>query len=111
MIKIDDQLISRMAETLVREIQPKSLYLFGSRATGQAHPDSDVDFMVVVDHAFRSGESRMAELLRIRKLLSGFRVPKDIIVYSADEVAHWRSARNHIIARCLREGKLLYERS
>ncbi|MGE5557663.1 MAG: hypothetical protein ACM3WV_03515 [Bacillota bacterium] len=33
---------------------------------------------------------------------------KDILVYSREEVERWRSARNHIIARALREGRLLY---
>jgi hypothetical protein len=31
-------------------------------------------------------------------------------VYTTDEVAKWQCSINHIIARCLREGKLLYER-
>jgi hypothetical protein len=31
-------------------------------------------------------------------------------VYSTDEVAKWQYTVNHIIARALREGKLLYER-
>lgn len=37
-------------------------------------------------------------------------VTKDILVYSSDEVAKWRSAQNHVVAYCLRDGKTLYER-
>jgi len=32
----------------------------------------------------------------------------DILVHSADEVAKWQHSMNHVIARCLREGKRLY---
>ncbi len=35
-------------------------------------------------------------------------VAKDILIYSRDEVERWRNTRNHIIARALREGKVLY---
>ena len=38
-------------------------------------------------------------------------VPKDIVVYSRDELEHWRGSINHLLARTFREGKVLYERS
>jgi hypothetical protein len=42
------------------------------------------------------------------RALSQFPVAKDILVYSQDEVEKWRDARNHVIARALREGRVLY---
>ena len=47
-------------------------------------------------------------MTRIWRALTKFAVAKDILVYSHEEVEHWREARNHIIGRALREGKLLY---
>jgi len=111
MITADDKLIREMTETLIEKINPRLVYLFGSRASGVARPDSDVDLLVVVDQVFGPALSRRAEVARIRKLLSGYKVPKDILVYGSDEVARWRDARNHIVSHCLREGILLYERS
>jgi predicted nucleotidyltransferase len=111
MITADDELIREMTETLVKKINPKQVYLFGSRASGIARPDSDVDLLVVVDQVFGPALSRRAEIARIRKFLSGYKVPKDILVYGSDEIARWRDARNHIVSHCLRDGKLLYERS
>jgi len=111
MITADDELIREMTETLVERINPIQVYLFGSRATGVARPDSDVDLLIVVDQVFGPTLSRRTEVARIRKLLSGFKVPKDILLYGSDEVARWRNARNHVVSHCLREGKLLYERS
>lgn len=41
--------------------------------------------------------------------LSDIRGPKDLLVYSEDEVARWRDTSNHVVARALREGEVLYE--
>jgi predicted nucleotidyltransferase len=111
MINADDELIKEMTETLVKKINPKQVYLFGSRASGGARPDSDVDLLVVVDQVFGPAFSRRAEVARIRKFLSEYKVPKDILVYGSDEIARWRDSRNHVVSHCLREGRLLYERS
>jgi hypothetical protein len=37
-----------------------------------------------------------------------FRVPKDVLVYSRDEVARWKTSPNHMIRRVLQEGRVLY---
>jgi uncharacterized protein len=47
-------------------------------------------------------------MTRLWRALGGFAIAKDILVYSHDEVERWRSARNHVIARALQEGRLLY---
>jgi hypothetical protein len=47
-------------------------------------------------------------MIRIWRALAGFTVAKDILVYSHEEVERWRGARNHVIGRALREGRLLY---
>jgi predicted nucleotidyltransferase len=95
----------------VREVDPEQIVLFGSRARGEARASSDLDLLIVEGPAFRADRTRWGEIRRIRRALSGFRVPKDILVYSKDEVAKWRGSVNHIIAGGLREGRVLYERS
>jgi hypothetical protein len=37
-----------------------------------------------------------------------FRVPKDVLVYSRDEVERWKTSPNHMIRRVLQEGRVLY---
>ena len=110
MIVVTEAILDEMVDTLVQEIAPEQIYLFGSRARGNARPDSDIDLLIVESEPFGINRSRRQELARIRRALSLFRVPKDILVYSRDEIAQWQHAVNHIISRCLREGKLLYER-
>jgi hypothetical protein len=35
-------------------------------------------------------------------------VPKDVLVYSRDEVERWKGSSNHVIRTALREGRVLY---
>ena len=110
MIEVTDKVLIDMVQAIVTEVDPERIYLFGSRARGDARADSDIDLLVVESEPFSPDHSRWEEIKRIRKALSGFRIPKDILVYTTDEVTKWQCSINHIIARCLREGKLLYER-
>ena len=110
MITVTNEVLDRMVEAIVREVDPEQIYLFGSYARGETGPDSDVDFLVVEREPFGPQRSRLGEITRVRRALSTFRVAKDILVFSAEEFAYWKDSLNHIIARCLREGRLLYER-
>jgi predicted nucleotidyltransferase len=107
----EEQLLDAMVEAIVSQLDPEKVILFGSRAQGEAGPDSDVDLVIIERENFGPGRSRRKELARIRRILSRFRVPKDLLVYGPDEFAKWRSSLNHIIGRSLRDGRLLYERS
>jgi len=73
-------------------------------------PDSDIDFLVIEKEPFSKKRSRREEIAKIRRALSQFRIPKDILVYSQNEITKWKNSLNHIVSLCLREGKLLYER-
>ncbi|MBN2314963.1 MAG: nucleotidyltransferase domain-containing protein [Sedimentisphaerales bacterium] len=46
MMNIPDDVIDRMTQRIVREVHPQRIFLFGSRARGQANEHSDVDFLV-----------------------------------------------------------------
>ena len=48
--------------------------------------------------------------MRLYQALAGFHVPADVLVYSRDDVDYWRDSLNHVLARALREGKVLYAR-
>ena len=73
-----DQLVAHIVETA----QPTHVYMFGSRARGDARPGSDYDFLVTEDrpvHTRREGT-------RIRRRLRGFAVPIDVIVARTDQI-------------------------
>jgi predicted nucleotidyltransferase len=68
--------IEEMTRRLVKFYRPVHIYLFGSEARGEAGPDSDLDFLVVVsgdtpEEKMRSGD--------VYSLLSGLGMPKDVI--------------------------------
>jgi predicted nucleotidyltransferase len=110
MITVTDTVLKEMTASIVAAANPVSVYLFGSHARGNPRPDSDLDLLVVVDSRLDEGHSRLAAINRIRRELTRFRIAKDVLVYSTDELAKWRNSRNHVIGRCLREGRQLYAR-
>lgn len=105
-----DQLLPKMVETIVTEVDPEQVILFGSYARGDASKDSDIDLIIVETEPFDKNRDRGAEAVRLWRALAGFAVSKDILVYSRDEVEYWRDSLNHVLARALREGRVLYER-
>ncbi len=102
-----DQAIDVIRDRLVEYYRPERIYLFGSEARGDAGPDSDLDFCVVVP------DDAPAELLRdggIYSVLRGMGFPKDIVPWRrSDFDARAAHVRTSLPATIVREGKLLYD--
>lgn len=109
-VEVTEALLQQMVEVIVNEANPEQVILFGSHARGDASADSDVDLVIVESDPFDENRDRRAEIVRLSWALAHFAVSKDILVYSRDEVEYWRDSINNILARALREGKVLYER-
>jgi predicted nucleotidyltransferase len=110
MIDVTEDMLKEITRKIVDAVNPVSIILFGSYARGNAGPDSDLDFLIVEEEPFGPGRSRRKEMVRVWKLLGEFRIPKDILVYSVEEIKKWKTAKNHLIAHAIREGKIMYER-
>ncbi len=107
MTDVDEILLQRMVAAIVDAADPEQVILFGSRARGDARPDSDVDLVVVEAEPFGPGRDRLAETNRLMRALGGMGVAKDVLVYSRDEVEYWRDSLNNVLARAARrEGAL-----
>lgn len=98
-----------MVDIIVDEVKPERILLFGSRARGDARPDSDVDLLIVESAPFTPQRSRTEESAKLYRRLAGFGLAKDLLLYSRSEVAKYSASRNHVVARALKEGVLLYE--
>lgn len=110
MFAVTPEFLQTIAMDIVREVAPEQVILFGSRAREDAAPDADIDLLVVESEPFGEGRSRRAETSRIRRALWNCPVPLDVLVYSRSEVEKWRGSQNHLIARSIKEGKVLYAR-
>ena len=109
-MRVDEALLGCTTAAIVAAADPERVILFGSRARGAAGADSDIDLLVVEAEPFGPGRDRGAEETRLWRALAQFHVAKDILVYSRDEAEHWRGDANHVLARALREGRVLHER-
>jgi len=99
--------IDKMTEVIVRQFDPLRVVLFGSHARGDASPDSDVDFLVVLP----SVEDKRAAAVRIRRALDDFPAAKDIIVTTPEEIERRGHLVGTVLRPALREGRTIYERS
>lgn len=107
---ISERTLQELVDTIVQEIDPEQIILFGSRARGDARPDSDLDLIVIEKEPYGKGRSRRLRTGALYQALMRWQVPKDILLYSQAEVEFWRNSLNNVLARALREGRVLYAR-
>lgn len=105
-----DPLLEEAVARIVRETDPERVILFGSRARGDGGPEADVDFLVVASEETIRRRGRRHLLTRCWAAMGHLPASFDFLLYSPDEVARWQKSLNHVIARALREGLVLYER-
>lgn len=110
MPQVDEGLLKKIVNAIREETDPEQIVLFGSYARGDAGPRSDLDLLIVERNPFTQDHTKLQESARLYKKLAPFHVPKDILIYSRDQVEEWRGSLNHVIGRAMREGKVLYER-
>ena len=105
------ELLKNMANTIAHEVDPERVILFGSHARGEANEHSDVDLLIVENQPFGVDRSRRKEAAKVWRALAKFRLSIDVLMYSVDEVAKWSQIKNHVIARAISEGQVIYEKS
>ncbi len=105
--RIDTTPIGPLLARIVQACQPEQVWLFGSRARGQARPDSDWDLLVVMPD--QTDESQLHPLVAWR-LCKGAEVPAEAVLCWAFEFQEDRRTPNTLAYEVDRDGVLLYER-
>ncbi len=108
MVVTQDPVLQRIIQLIVGRIDPRKVILFGSRARGDARPDSDIDLLIIEDSNRPDATRRLGEVYV--DMVSLRRPPTDLLLYGEDEFNEWRNSRNHVIGRASREGVVVYER-
>ncbi len=101
---ITGELIQEIKNRIIRGVHPEMIILFGSYAYGNPTKDSDLDLLVIL----LTKEPMHKRGLQIRKLLRDIRIPKDILVYTPQEVEKWKNASAAFVTSIIRKGKVIY---
>jgi predicted nucleotidyltransferase len=99
---LTQDIVRRIVET----VQPEKIILFGSRARGDARPDSDFD-VLVINKSHEPGYRRDAALYLA---LVGLNAPVGVMMYTPEEVRDWSAVPQAFVTTAVREGKVVYER-
>ena len=102
--KIQEKVLREIARRLVSRFAPRRILLYGSRATGNARPDSDYDLLIV----WRDESPPSPRAAMVRQALLDLGESLDIAVVTPAEYERLRNRRVHIVAVADREGRVLH---
>jgi predicted nucleotidyltransferase len=92
---------------LVDAFDPLRICVFGSYARGKAHPGSDLDLLVVLPEVENKREAAIA----MRRVLSGLRVPFDVVVTTPEEIERRGWIIGTVLREALKDGHTVYDRT
>jgi predicted nucleotidyltransferase len=101
-----EDVIGDIVRRIVETAQPEKIILFGSRARGDARPNSDFDVLVIKE----SSEPSYRRDAPLYVALADLAVEVDVLVYTPEEVAEWAQVPQAFVTTATREGKTVYER-
>ena len=99
--------LPEITERIIETSNPEKIILFGSHARGNAHPDSDLDLLVIIPKI----KKMRAESVKVRRALRGLLIPIDVIVASLEQIERLGNMKGLIYHTALSEGRVVYERS
>lgn len=103
---IAPETIDGVTQAIVENFHPEKIILFGSYAAGTPTPDSDLDFLVVMD----TDQPRNNRSTPIRLVFNPVPCAMDILVYTPAEIKKWNGVTNHIVTEAHLDGRVVYER-
>lgn len=98
-----------LVETLVAEFDPARIILFGSVAAGTDGPDSDIDLLVVFDHAPLADRRR--KMVELRRATRSIAAPHDMLVTSVADFERNATLPGSTEYEPAQHGSAVYERA
>ncbi len=104
--RVSSEVLQECTRRIVAAVDPDRIVLFGSHAHGHPRPTSDLDLLIIMP----SDQPRWRRSIPIYNALRGLLLPKDVIVYTPEEVEEWADVPQAFVTTALRKGKVLYEK-
>jgi HEPN domain-containing protein/predicted nucleotidyltransferase len=95
-----------LVERVVALCSPVEVILFGSRARGDARPDSDYDLLVVLDCV----DDRFGQTVALQRLTRGLPIEADFVLTTPQQIAAGGHIAGTVLRPALRDGQSLYRR-
>jgi len=106
MSSLNGGLVGDIVRRIVDAAVAEKVILFGSRARGDARPNSDFDVLVIK----QSDEPRYRRSALLYVALADLPVEVEVMVYTPEEVEEWSEVPQAFITTAVREGTTIYER-
>ncbi len=101
-VAIEKEIVSRLMP-----INPERIILFGSYAYGNPDKNSDLDICIITD----SQISKSVKKKKIRHLLKGITIAKDILTPTVEEYEFYRKEAGSVYMEIDKKGKILWPNS
>ena len=101
-----DPILAEIVRRLVQEFHPARVFLFGSRARGEATEGSDYDLLVVMTIMEVPGY-RLAQQAH-RKAFRGIPAPIDVVFFTEKKFDERKTVIGSLPETAMHEGKELY---
>ncbi len=98
--------LEAVVERLVRALDPAAIWLFGSRARGEARPESDFDLLVV---AKPDGKFDGGSYFEVYEPVRGMGLGLDVVPCGFLDFEEGKALRTTLVAKVVEEGRVLYE--
>ncbi len=99
--------IKLLCDAIAREFHPEKILLFGSSASGQPRPDSDVDLLVVMP--FEGSPFRQAAVVLGYVVRTVGVLPMDLLVRTPEQVRERVRMGDSFMREIIERGKVMYE--
>jgi predicted nucleotidyltransferase len=104
---LSSELLEPRLRHLAQDPEVQALVLFGSRARGEARPESDLDLLVVQRHRLDS-TTRLDAWRRARHALGSLPVDLDLVIEDVATAEHLKTSRWHVLGHAFRQGRVLH---